>query len=327
MSKSKPKILVLSGGVGGERDVSLESGRMVAHVLDREIFQVFEAELTKELEFIYKPGIKRFKFLDGLKKMQAMDIDCVFPALHGEFGEDGQLQTILEILKIPFVGSGPVASRKAMDKGIAQALFLRAGFRVPETRIIQSNEDLRAAEKFLKKKQLFVIKPLNGGSSVGVLITNNQKKIRQRIGQDLKNNQVVVLQEYLSGRELTCGVIEKSEKEIIPLVPTEICPKNSAFFDYKAKYAVGGSDEITPPNLPESWIRELQEAALRAHKLFGCRGMSRADFILHKNSLYILEINTLPGMTKASLLPQGAAALGIDFSALMTILVTRALQG
>ncbi len=327
MSKSKPKTLVLSGGVGGERFVSLESGRMVAQSLDRKKFQVLEVELTAKLEFIFKPGTKRLKFLDGLEKIQTLDIDCVFPALHGEFGEDGQLQTILEILKIPFVGSGSVASRKAMDKGISQALFLQAGFKVPETCVIQSTDDLKAAERLLKKKQGFVIKPLKGGSSVGVVITNNKKKIKQLISRGLKNHQVVILQEYLSGRELTCAVIEKSEKNIIPLIPTEIRPKKSVFFDYKAKYTVGGSDEITPPDLPQSRIRELQESALRAHKLIGCSGMSRSDFILHDNHLYILEINTLPGMTKTSLLPQGAAALGIEFTELLTILIKRALVG
>lgn len=327
MSKSKPKILVLSGGVGGERDVSLDSGRMVAQILDCGKFKIFEAELTTKLEFVYKPGTKRLKFIDGLKKIQSMGIDCVFPALHGEFGEDGQLQVILEILRIPFVGSGSVASRKAMDKGISQALFLQAGFRVPETCVVQSNDDLTAAEKLLKKKQVFVIKPLNGGSSVGVVITNNKKKIRQLISRDLKKHKIVVLQEYLSGRELTCAVIEKSEKNIIPLVPTEICPKNSAFFDYEAKYATGGSDEITPPNLPKSRIYELQEMALRAHKLLGCSGMSRSDFILHNGHLFILETNTLPGITKTSLFPQGAAALGIELTELLTILIKRALIG
>ena len=297
---------------------------MVARTLDRKIFNVLEAELTTNLNLVFRPGTRRYRLLDGLKRIQALGVDCVFPALHGEFGEDGRLQSILETLKIPFVGSGSVASLKAMDKGISHALFLRAGFRVPETLIVKSKEDMIGVERLLNKRRTVVIKPLNGGSSVGVLITKDHKKIMRRLNQDLKKHRAVVVQEFIAGREFTCGIIEKPNHENLPLVPTEIRPKKSAFFDYKAKYDINGSEEITPPDLPMKTIRELQALALCAHELLGCSGLSRTDFILSHKRLYILETNTLPGMTKTSLLPQGAAACGIEFRELLTILIRTA---
>ncbi|MDD5437954.1 MAG: D-alanine--D-alanine ligase [Patescibacteria group bacterium] len=325
MTYQLPKILVLSGGIGGEREVSLESGRMVAELLDRKKFRVIEAELTERLEFIFSPGQKKIKFLDGLKKIKKMGIDCVFPALHGQFGEDGQLQTVLEILEISFVGSGSVASMKAMDKDLAQNLLEKAGFIVPESIVVQSSDDWPSINKFLKSKKSYVIKPLTGGSSVGVTITNSRAEIKKRINDSLKNKVKSILQEFLKGGEFTCGVIEK-DGAALPLMPTEIRPKKSKFFDYHAKYAPGGSDEITPPDLPKPKIKKLQLMALCAHKLFGCRSMSRSDFIISRGRIYILEINTLPGMTKTSLLPQGAQAIGIGFKELLTLLVDSSIK-
>ena len=325
MKNPKLKILVLSGGRGGERAVSLKSGRMVARVLDKKLFHIIEAELTRRLDFIFTPQNKRFNFLDGLKELKSLWIDCVFPALHGEFGEDGQLQTILEILEIPFVGSGSIASRVAMDKSISHALFVAGGIRTPRTRVIKTLDDLQCLKSFLKQGQRFVVKPINGGSSVGIMITDRKDKIEKRLRADLQNGRTAILQEYLAGREFTCGIIEKTAKEVMPLIPTEIRPKNATFFDYHEKYAKQGSEEITPPDLPKSKIVELQKLALCVHQILGCRGISRSDFILVKNQFYILETNTLPGMTEKSLIPQGAAALGISFKDLLTILVRRAL--
>lgn len=321
----KPKILILSGGRGDERAISLKSGKMIASVMDRKSFSVIEAELTDSLDFIFHPSKKRFSFLEGLRQLQKRRIDCVFPALHGEFGEDGKLQTILELLEIRFVGSGSVASCIAMDKGVSQALFFEAGFHVPATIVMNGVDDMTSLKKFLRKGKKYVVKPLNGGSSVGVLISDRIPLIEKHLRTELKKHRPAVVQEYLHGREFTCGVLEKGNHIPFALVPTEIRPK-SAFFDYTAKYSVGGSEEITPPRLPAARIKELKELAIRAHRLFGCRGMSRSDFILAKGRLYILEINTLPGMTETSLLPQGTSAYGINFSQLLTLLIQQALR-
>lgn len=323
MKKKKLKIIVLSGGRGDERNISLKSGRVVAAALDRALFDVTPVALTSRLDFIF-PRKERLNFFDGLKKLQ-MTADCIFPALHGEFGEDGKLQSILELARIPFVGSGSLASMLAMDKGISDLLFRESGFRTPRTLVIRQADDVKRARSFLRPRGRFVVKPVNGGSSVGVLISNKRGEIERQIFHDLKKGRGSILQEFIAGRELTCGVIEKKNK-IIALVPTEIRPKSSSFFDYRAKYEIGGSEEITPPDIPKAKINEVQRSAIRAHKLLRCRGVSRTDFILAKNTLFILETNTLPGMTETSLLPQGAAALGISFMDLLTILIRRAIE-
>jgi D-alanine-D-alanine ligase len=326
MDWMKKKVLVLSGGRGDERAVSLNSGHMVARALDRKRFRVVAAELSSRLEFIFSPERKRYVFLDGLKALKSRHIACVFPALHGEFGEDGHLQAILESMSIPFVGSGSLASHAAMDKRISNALFRQADFHVPRTLILESSKDLKRLEKFYKKTKRFVLKPVSGGSSVGVVISHKFAEMRKHIVKNLKQHKPMLLQEFIAGRELTCGVVERSSTEIMALTPTEIRPKKSTFFDYASKYASHGSDEITPPDLPRSRLKEIQDLALRAHRLLGCRGLSRSDFILAGKKLYILETNTLPGMTETSLLPQGAAASGISFSDLLTLLIERALQ-
>lgn len=321
----KSRILVLSGGRGGERAVSLQSGRMVAAALDRRIFHVITATLTPRLQFVFLGEKRKYSFFEGLRKMRSLRLQCVFPALHGEFGEDGKLQMLLEIMGIPFVGSGSAASAVAMDKGITQGVFVSAGFLVPQSYVIRSSEDVGGLDAFLKGKTKLVLKPLCGGSSVGITITDRRGTLRKYVRTALKMGQAVIVQEYLQGREMTCGVIENAVHEAIPLTPTEIRPKHAAFFDYKAKYKVGETEEITPPHLPPSKIREIQALAARAHRILGCRGLSRSDFIFVKGKFYILETNTLPGMTKTSLLPQGAAASGIEFSELLSILIQGAM--
>ncbi|MFA4954104.1 MAG: D-alanine--D-alanine ligase [Patescibacteria group bacterium] len=321
----KKKILVLSGGRGDERVVSLKSGHLVARALDRKRFKVVEAELSPRLEFIFLPERKRNSFLDGLKALKSRHIDCVFPALHGEFGEDGHLQAILESMNIPFVGSGSLASQIAMDKRISDALFRQAGFHLPRTLVLETVEDLKQSEKFFKQTKRFVLKPVCGGSSVGVII-GELAEIKKHSLKNLKQHKPMLLQEFMAGRELTCGVVERSSTKIMVLTPTEIRPKSGKFFDYTAKYASGGSSFVTPPDIPRFQLKEIQDLALRAHRLLGCRGLSRSDFILSRRKMFILETNTLPGMTETSLLPQGAAACGISFQNLLTLLIERALQ-
>lgn len=323
---AKQKIAILSGGKGGEREISIKSGRMVADALDRELFQVVEVEIAQNLGLIFRSDKRRLPFLDGLKRLRTPRVDCVFPALHGEFGEDGKLQSVLELLGIPFVGSGSVASCIAMDKGVSRALFLEAGFHVAASYIPKTTDDMSGLKLFFRKGKIYVVKPLNGGSSVGVLITDKKSTIERRAASDIRHGRPVMVEEYLPGREFTCGVLEKGNHVPFAVMPTEIRPKGAAFFDYHAKYAVGGSEEITPPELPTSRIKELQTLAVRAHQLLGCRGMSRSDFILVKDRFYILETNTLPGMTKTSLLPQGAAVCGIDLTELLSLLIRQALM-
>jgi D-alanine-D-alanine ligase len=170
-----------------------------------------------------------------------------------------------------------------------------------------------------------VVKPANRGSSVGVSIIDDWQKLPKAIQAAKKYSQKIIFQEYIKGREFTCGVIEKLTK-IIPLAPTEIVPVGSPFFDYKAKYTTGASQEITPPNLSSLKIKEIQKIAVKVHKLIGCGGYSRTDMIMNeKGDFYVLEINTLPGMTETSIVPQGAKAAKITFPELLDIIVEAAL--
>ena len=171
-----------------------------------------------------------------------------------------------------------------------------------------------------------VIKPTDRGSSVGISIIKDFHSIGEAINNSLKYSDSIMVQRYISGREVTCGVIEIN-KVPIPLLPTEIIPKRGTFFDYASKYEIGGSSEITPPDLPAKTIKSIQMTALRAHKLMGCSGMSRTDMILdNSNKLYILEINTIPGMTQTSLIPQEAKKLGLEFPHLLELIIQSGLN-
>ena len=243
------------------------------------------------------------------------DFDVVFIAMHGEYGEDGTLQSILDENGILYTGSGVAASRLGMDKIASQKVFKKAGLLVPGD----------------PKGFPAVVKPADRGSSVGVSIARNFLELDSAVKTALNQSRRIMVQEYIAGRELTCGVLEIKRK-LTPLLPTEIIPK-SKFFDYVAKYKKGGSQEITPPNLPPAVIKKIQQAAIKAHQAIGANGYSRSDFILAmpnaKNQvpkIYILEINTLPGMTETSLLPQEAKAVGISFPQLLDRIIEAALR-
>lgn len=281
------------GGPSAEHEVSLKSGRMVLAHLNRKKYQA-------EGFVISKKGRWPINF-EQLKKR----FDIAFLAMHGEYGEDGTVQKILEKHGIAFTGSGSVASRVGMDKGAANKVFAEAGLFVPA-----------AGKKFP-----MVVKPADRGSSVGVSIVKNGTELSRGVMNALKYSPNLLIQEFIHGREFTCGVLERGGK-LTALPPTEIIPKTSGFFDYRAKYTKGASREITPPQLSKKEIANLQKIALTAHRAIGARGFSRTD-IIHdrKGKCFVLEINTIPGLTQTSLLPQQAAAAGISFPKLLEIII------
>lgn len=286
------------GGPSAEHEVSVNTGTMVAKHLDREKYEVSDVLISKKGEWPVAVNELKSKF------------DLAFIAMHGEYGEDGQIQAILEKINLPFTGSGSAASRLGMDKNATLAIFEGAGLKVPG----------------MARECPMVIKPADRGSSVGVSIVKTEAEIPAAIGAALKHSQNIVMQKFINGREFTCGVLEvNGSPRALP--PTEIIPKASAFFDYKAKYESGGSLEITPPKAPDSKIAEMQRIALVAHSAIGARGFSRTDMIMDKKgNFYVLEINTIPGMTKTSLLPQQAAAIGIDFVRLLDIIIASSIK-
>lgn len=308
-------IAVVCGGESSEYEVSLNTGRMVLANLDRRKYRPMLVTIQKNGRWRFG-NEKAIAIGDAIKKLKHFSL--VFVAIHGTFGEDGRLQALLEWVGVPYTGSDVLSSAMAMDKQISNVLYAASGLRVPHYAVIEKDEvtDIKIP---------FVIKPVSGGSSVGISIVKSRKDLWPSLRKAFREGQRVMIQEYIRGREFTCGVLESEDGKPFALPPTEIIPKTSSFFDYRAKYRVGGSLEITPPRLPKEKIWELQRLALAAHRILGCRGMSRSDFMLRGSVFYILETNTIPGMTETSLLPQEAKAAGITFSFMLDLIVAASL--
>ncbi len=303
------QVAVLHGGVSAEREVSLNTGRQVVAALRQAGFEVTPIEVTQDLGAV-------------IAALQAAKPDVVFNALHGRFGEDGCIQGVLDWLGLPYTHSGLRASAIAMDKGAAKAAFAAAGLPVAPSRIV-SPEELEAADPLPRP---YVVKPVNEGSSVGVEILRDGDNRRAEIARAWKYDRRIMAEAYIPGRELTVAVMGDR-----PLEVTEIATGN-VFYDYDAKYADGGSHHTLPAPVHPEIRAQAMEVALRAHQALGCRGVSRADFRYDDTAgepgrLYILEVNTQPGMTRTSLVPEQAAHVGIPFPDLCAWMVREARHG
>ena len=286
------KILILSGGVSKERLISLDTGFQVAKELKKNGYMVKITEPDNNLSI----NIKSFK------------PDVIFNALHGQFGEDGYIQTILERYKIPYTHSGVIASSIAMDKEVSKKIFIKNKINTPK--FFTYSYDLRTSDLIKKINKKFgfpvVIKPLNEGSSVNVYIS--EKKSINKIINSLKSYQKVLIEQFIDGREIQVAIMGNKKLGAIELKPKR------KFYDYKAKYdSSAKTQHIIPVNLTSSKFNEVMELAYKAHNVIGCRGVSRSDFKFFKGKFYLLEINTQPGMTKLSLVPEIAAHKGINF--------------
>jgi len=319
MKNKKINITLLMGGPSSEREVSLETGKVILNALDKNKYNVRPIIVSKQGK--------------GLDKIAKIKTDVAFIAMHGEFGEDGTAQGFLEALGIPYTGSGILASSLGMDKIKSSSLFRDCGLLVPDFTIVNKSEWLKnelAVLRNLMKKFKFplVIKPANRGSSVGITIVENEKILGKAIRKAFEYSEVIQAQKYVKGRELTCGVIDDGKDKAMPLPPIEIVPRATSFYGYEDKYKAGGSDHFIPPrNMPPALIKKIRDTALKTHKIIGCSGMSRTDMILGGDGkLYVLEINTIPGMTETSLLPQAAAAAGISFPDLLDKIIQAALN-
>ncbi len=307
----KLRVAILMGGPSHEHDVSLSSARNVMQALkDRYALQTILIGKGGEWPFPYE-DIKQ-------------NADVAFIAMHGTYGEDGTVQSILQNIGMPYTGSNALSSAIAMNKFLSLRFLGDVGIRVPRS-ILITRSDWRADPKKITNTihqylhYPIIIKPNALGSSVGIEIVANPNDLNHHILKSFEHARDLIAQSYIDGREFTCGVLDHgTEESTYPLLPTEIIPRRSRFFDYAEKYSHDGALEVTPPNIPENWIRELRRTALLAHKSLGCRGMSRTDMILGSDGvLYVLEVNTIPGLTDKSLLPKGAAAIGIDFPELL----------
>jgi D-alanine-D-alanine ligase len=301
------RVVVLMGGFSVEREVSLVSGAACAGALEKAGYAVATIDVRRDLRTL----------VGGLVAAKPW---VVFNALHGRFGEDGSIQGILDIMKIPYTHSGLLASALAMDKPMAKQAFTAAGIPVPEGKVVTKAEIL--AGDVLPRP--YVLKPLNEGSSVGVHIVQAGDNALPLAGEDWPFGDLALAEPFIPGRELTVGVMGDR-----PLAVTEIT-SDRGFYDYTAKYAPGGSRHVIPADLPAEITTEALSLALRAHQALGCRGVSRADLRYddtrpgEKGRLYLLEVNTQPGMTSTSLVPEQAAHVGIDFVQLVTWMVENA---
>ena len=300
------RVAVLYGGMSAEREVSLSTGRQVITALREAGYEVTPVEVKDDLAAV----------------IRALDPrpDAVFNALHGRFGEDGAIQGVLDWLAIPYTHSGVRASALAMDKVAAKAIFAAAGLPVPRGQVV----DIAALEHNDPMPLPYVIKPINEGSSVGVEIMREGGNRRAAVAASWTFGASALVEEFIPGRELTVAVM--GEKA---LAVTEITAANGDFYDYEAKYADGGSRHVIPaPVHPEIYTRAM-DVALRAHRALGCRGASRCDFRYDDTQgepgrLVLLELNTQPGLTPTSLLPEQAAHLGMSFPQLCAWMVENA---
>jgi D-alanine-D-alanine ligase len=299
------RVAVLFGGISAEREVSLSSGRQVVAALRQAGYEVTAIEVGDDLRAV----------------IAALDPapDAVFNALHGRFGEDGAIQGVLDWMGIPYTHSGVRASAMAMDKAVARAVFAAAGLPVARGRVV----DIASLEHADPIALPYVVKPVGEGSSVGVEIIRSGDNRRAAVAASWTHGAEALVEEYIPGRELTVGVMGDRA-----LAVTEIEPAAS-FYDYEAKYADGGSRHVIPARIHPEIYGRAKDIALAAHRALGCRGATRSDFRYDDTQgepgrLVLLEVNTQPGLTPTSLLPEQAAHLGMDFGQLCAWMVEHA---
>ena len=289
------KILILGGGFSKERAISLDTANSVLKALRKKNYKAIICEPNGKL----------------IKKIKSFKPDVVFNALHGRFGEDGYIQTILETLKIKYTHSGVLASYIAMDKEISKKIFIKNKIKTPKYFKYKFDKNNIIKKKIIfkvKKKLKFpvVIKPINEGSSVNVYICEEKNLIKNL--QKLVHYKEILIEEFIGGREIQVAIMGKKKLGAIELVPKR------KFYDYEAKYnSKAATKHIIPVNIEEKDLNKVLNIALKAHNLIGCRGVTRSDFKFNKGKFYLLETNTQPGMTNLSLVPEIAAYSGISF--------------
>jgi D-alanine-D-alanine ligase len=309
----KLTLALLAGGISSEREVSLNSGAQVFDALDQEKYHIRRYDPKTDLPQLVA---------------DAPQIDVALIILHGPFGEDGTVQGLLDLLNIPYQGSGVLGSALAMNKLLAKRLYQSVELPVAPFIVVdgQSGQqvDPQQVEEVLGLP--VVIKPIEAGSSVGMSIVRDLDGLPQAVTDAMTHGGQVMIEAFVDGVEVTAGVIGNEELEALPLI--EIVPgKDHEFFDYEAKYIAGQTEEICPARIDRELTAKVQEYALRAHRVLQCRGYSRTDMMIRDRQIFLLETNTIPGMTATSLFPQAAQAAGYSFSALLDRLIELAIAG
>lgn len=309
MESTSLRIAVLMGGRSAEREVSLHTGEQVCDALSSRGHRVVSVDTADG------------GFIDTLR---TGGFDVAFICLHGRFGEDGTIQGLLELLDLPYVGSGVLASALAMDKVVSKQFFVAAGIPTPPWRVVRRGQPYSVEEIADALGEKVVVKPVSEGSSVGMSIVHERAELESAIARAFEHDHLVLIETFVVGAEVTVGVL--GNEELMALPTLEVIPEHE-FYDYESKYIPGMSRHIIPARVPEQVRAECQRIAMAAHRALHCRGMSRSDTIVSADgTVYLLEANTIPGMTATSLLPDAARAAGIEFPELCDRLVALALE-
>jgi len=289
----KKKIAVLMGGLSAERDVSLRTGKAVLGALQEAGYRAVGLDAERNLAV----------------RLSEEGIEVAFIALHGRYGEDGTVQGLLEMLQIPYTGSGVLASSVAMDKVTTKKILLYHELPTPGFEVFRRGEDRQALLARCRHFPL-VVKPAREGSTIGVSIVRDPGELQQGLDAALKCDELVLVEDYIQGMEVTVGVLGG---EPLPII--QVCPKGG-FYDYHAKYTGGQTEYILPAPLEGALYERIRQVAVAAYRALGCAGAVRVDFMVREREFYCLEVNTIPGMTETSLLPKAALHAGISFGEL-----------
>lgn len=297
------KIGVVMGGVSSEREISLKSGKSIMENIDKDRYEVFPIVIDKKEDIINK----------------VQDLDFALLALHGQFGEDGTVQSVLQTLGIPYSGCGPLSSAACMDKDITKSLLKVAGIRTAPWINLREGQSINY-DDIKELGYPVVVKPTHGGSSVATFIIKEEKDIEESVKEAFKWDTEVMIEKFIKGDEITCPVMEG---EMFPVV---IIKPNAEFFDFTAKYQDGGADEFVI-DLEEKLHKVVEKMALDTYNALKCSVYARVDMIITEDEIpYVLEVNTLPGMTKNSLFPKSAAGKNISFSQLIDLIIEKSLK-
>ena len=303
------RVALRAGGRSSEREVSLSSGSSVQKALQK---------------FGYDVSFLDPSNTDDLRTLIEEPFDVAFICLHGEMGEDGKIQGLLEVLDLPYTGSGIWASALAINKIRAKEYYQKRALRTPDFCVATAQNPFNPDDFETRFHGKCVVKPATEGSTVGISIVSEQAQLEQAFETAFQKSATLLVEEFISGVEYTVAVIGNDQAEALPVI--QIIPA-SGFYDYESKYSPGGSRHICPAPLSDDETREIQEMALAAHLVLGCRGVSRSDFIQSEDGkFWILETNTIPGMTETSLLPDAARATGIEFPELCSMLIDFAFE-
>lgn len=297
------KVGVIMGGISSEREISLKSGKSIIENIDKNKYEVIPVVIDEKVDIINK----------------VKDLDFALLALHGKFGEDGTVQSVLQTLDIPYSGCGPLTSALCMDKDLTKTVLEANGIRTARWINVKSVEEIDY-EAIENMGYPVFIKPTNGGSSVATFKIYDKEKVQEAVEEGLKWDTEVMIEEFIDGNEITCPVFDNKLFPVIAIKP------KSDFFDYTQKYSDNGADEVLV-ELEEDLYKEVKEMALKTYKALKCEVYSRIDMIVNKEGTpYILEVNTLPGMTAASLFPKSAKGEGYSFSEFLDLIIETSLK-